>query len=86
MHTFFSGPQGPIHTGRKQMEPVDVNGGVHTAGKQHQRKKVRICVRVASRILCGLGPRVVRAGSNGNNWPSEGSTHARPLNTVRCAL
>ncbi len=30
---------------RKQMEPVDVNGGVHTARKQHQRICVRICVR-----------------------------------------
>ena len=37
------GASGSIHTGRgtqramprKQMEPVDVNGSVHTAGKQH---------------------------------------------------
>ena len=28
----------------KQMGPIDVNGGVHTAGKQHQRKNVPICV------------------------------------------
>ncbi len=34
---------------------VDVNGGVHTAHKQHQRKNIRICVRIASRVLCGLG-------------------------------
>ncbi len=48
---------GPIHTGRdaKEMEPIDVNGSVHTARKQHQRKNVPICVRVASRVLCGLG-------------------------------
>ncbi len=39
----------------KEMGPVDVNGGVHTARKQHQRKNVRICARVASRVLCGLG-------------------------------
>ncbi len=42
-------------TQRKQMGPVDVNGGVHTACKQHQRINVRICVRIASRVLCGLG-------------------------------
>ena len=41
---------------RKQTEPVDVNGGVHTARKQHQRKNVPICARVASHVLCGLGP------------------------------
>ena len=35
----------------KQMEPMFVNGSVHTAHKQHQRVCVRICVRV----LCGLG-------------------------------
>ncbi len=54
---------GPIHTGRrtrcatrcKQMGTIDVNGGVHTARKQHQRKNIRIYARVASRILCGLG-------------------------------
>ncbi len=39
----------------KQMGPVDVNGGVHTARKQHQRKNVRICTHIASRVLCGLG-------------------------------
>ncbi len=37
------------------MEPIDVNGSVHTARKQHQRKNVPICARVASRVLCGLG-------------------------------
>ncbi len=54
---------GPIHTGggmrcamwRKQMVPVDVNRGVHTACKQHQRKNILICAFVASRVLCGLG-------------------------------
>ncbi len=39
----------------KQMGPVDVNGGIHTARKQHQRKNVEICARVVSRVLCGLG-------------------------------
>ncbi len=39
----------------KQMGPVDVNGGVHTARKQHQRKNIRICACVASHVLCGLG-------------------------------
>ena len=34
------------------MGPVDVNGSVHTARRQHQRKNVPICVRVASRVLC----------------------------------
>ncbi len=56
-------PSGPIHTGcgtpsamrRKQMGPVDVNGDVHTACKQYQRKNIPICARVASRVLCGLG-------------------------------
>ncbi len=33
---------------RKQMGPVDVNGGVHTALKQHQRICVRICARASS--------------------------------------
>ncbi len=45
--------QGPIRTGRgtrrttqrKQMGPVDVNGGVHTACKQHQRKNIPIWAR-----------------------------------------
>ncbi len=57
--------QGPIHTGRgmrramrcKQMGPIDVNGSIHTACKQHQRKNVRIYAHVASRVLCGLGLR-----------------------------
>ncbi len=56
---------GPIHTGRgtrrttrrKQMGPVDVNGGVHTARKQHQRKNIPICTCVMSRVLCELGLR-----------------------------
>ncbi len=41
----------------KEMEPIDVNGSVHTACKQHQRKNVLICVCVCvvSRVLCGLG-------------------------------
>ncbi len=30
----------------KEMEPIDVKGGVHTACKQHQRKNVPICARV----------------------------------------
>ncbi len=34
---------------------VDVNGGVHTARKQHQRKNIPIYARVVSRVLCGLG-------------------------------
>ncbi len=38
----------------EQMGPVDMNGGIHTARKQHQRKNVPICLRVASRVLCGL--------------------------------
>ena len=54
---------GSIHTGRrtrctarrKQMGPIDVNGGIHTALKQHQRKNIPICARVASRVLCGWG-------------------------------
>ncbi len=32
-----------------------MNGGVHTARKQHQRKNIGICTRVASSVLCGLG-------------------------------
>ncbi len=40
-----------------QMGPVDVNGGVRTARKQHQRKNVLICVRVEWRVLCELGLR-----------------------------
>ncbi len=40
---------------RKQMGPVVVNGSVHTAGKQHQRICVPICMRVASGVLCELG-------------------------------
>ncbi len=79
---------GPIHTGRgtrcatwcKQMGPVDVNGGVHTARKQYQRKNIWICAHVASRILCGLGLRKSKkwgvvgrcqmhgAGSDGCLW------------------
>ena len=59
----FTHTSGPIHTGRgtrramprKQMGSVNVNGGVHTARKQHQRKNIRICVCIASRVLCGLG-------------------------------
>ena len=47
---------GPIHTGRgtrhatqrKQMGPIDVNGGVHTACKQHQKICVRICACASS--------------------------------------
>ncbi len=58
----------PIHTGRRtqrtrkceQMEPVDVNGGVHTARKQHQRKNVQICVHVASRVLWDVAFGVAR--------------------------
>ena len=36
----------------KQIGPIDVNG---SAPKQHQRKNVPICMRVTSRVLCGLG-------------------------------
>ncbi len=61
--SFRSFSSGPIHTGRamrrKQMRPVDVNGGIHTARKQHQRKNFWICARVASRVLCGLGLHLV---------------------------
>ncbi len=39
----------------KQIGPIDVNGGIHTARKQYQRKNVRIYARVASRVLRGLG-------------------------------
>ncbi len=54
---------GPIHTGRgtqratrcKQMGPVDVNGGVHTACKQHQRKNIPICTRCILRPVW-IGP------------------------------
>ncbi len=61
---------GPIHTGRrtrcstrcKEMGPINVNGGVHTARKQHQRKNVRICVRIASCVLCGLGHMTQQTG------------------------
>ena len=42
-------------TQRKQMTPIVVNGSIHTAYKQHQRKNVPICVRVASHVLCELG-------------------------------
>ena len=45
----------PHRTRRKQMGPVDVNGDVHTAGKQHQKKNVPICMCIASRVLFGLG-------------------------------
>ncbi len=40
---------------RKHMGPVVINGSIHTACKQHQRKNVPICMRVASRVLCELG-------------------------------
>ena len=54
---------GLIHTGRvtrrKQIGPVVVNGSVHTACKQHQRKNVPICMRVASRVLCELGLKIL---------------------------
>ncbi len=54
---------GLIHTGRgtrcvtqgKQMGPVVVNGSIHTARKQHQRKNVPVCMRIASHVLCELG-------------------------------
>ncbi len=38
------------------MGPVVVNGSVHTARKQDERKNIPICVRVASSVLCELGP------------------------------
>ena len=37
------------------MGPVVVNGIVPTAGKQHQRKNIPICVRIEWRVLCELG-------------------------------
>ncbi len=66
VHSLVRENQGPIHTGRgtrrttrrKQIGPVDVNGGIHTAHKQHQRKNVPICARVASCVLCGWGPSI----------------------------
>ena len=56
------GPLGLIHIGRgmgramqcKQMGPVVVNGSIHTTHKQHQRKNIAICVRVASRRVARL--------------------------------
>ncbi len=52
---------------RQQIGPVDVNGGVHTARKQHQRKNVRICARV----LCGLGLEERRASRQAQENLSE---------------
>ncbi len=40
---------------RKKMEPIDVNGSVHTASKQHQRICIRICEFVCSRPVW-IGP------------------------------
>ncbi len=40
-------------TRHEQMGPVDVNGGVHTARKQHQRKNVPICARVLRPVWIG---------------------------------
>ncbi len=45
-------------TQRKQMGSVVVNGSVHTACKQHQRKDLLICVRVAWPVLCEFGLRL----------------------------
>ena len=49
------------HAQRKQMGPVDVNGSIHTAHKQHQRKNGPICacascVDWASKPLSALDP------------------------------
>ncbi len=73
---------GPIHTGcgtrcttrRKQMGPVDVNGGIHTAHKQHQRKNVPICVRVVSRVLCGLGLTSFEEDKSTHLWVPKAAT------------
>ncbi len=54
---------GPIHIGRgtrrlarrNQMGPVDVNGSVHTARKQHQRKYILICAHCVPRPVW-IGP------------------------------
>ncbi len=40
----------------KQMGPIVVNGSVHTVRRQHQRKNIPICMRLALRVLCELGP------------------------------
>ncbi len=45
--TFQASSTQHAHAQRKQMGPVDVNGNVHTARKQHQRICIRICVRVS---------------------------------------
>ncbi len=37
----------------KEMEPIGVNGSVHTARKQHQRKNVPLCVRVVRPVWIG---------------------------------
>ena len=90
-HPQLCSRSGPIHTGRgmrpamwrKQMGPIDVNGGVHTAHKQHQRKNVRICTRVVSRALCGLGlwlrwnSRPQLCSSFGYSENTHGITHLR---------
>ena len=61
---------GPIHTGRgmwcatrcKQMGPIDVNGGVHTARKQHQRKNILICTCIPRPVW--IGPQVTWNGTD----------------------
>ncbi len=54
----------------KQTGPVVINGSVHTARKQHQRKNVLICVR--NNVLCvlcelSLG-RAAQRGTIGPKW------------------
>ena len=63
-HLLASPSYGPIHTGHgipratrcKQMGPVDVNGGVHTTRKQHQRKNIRICRPRRIPLSVWIGP------------------------------
>ena len=37
------------------MGPIVINGSVHTAREQHQRKNIPICVHIVWRVLCELG-------------------------------
>ncbi len=51
-----------------QRQHVDVNGSVHTARKQYQRKHV--CPPIASSVLCGLGLKKKRTNLEVSHWAS----------------
>ncbi len=69
------------------MGPVDVNGGVHTAHKQHQRKNVEFARRASHPASCvdWVGGGSVHDNNDINN-DKDGMAVSRLISMAQCTL